>query len=194
MVSSVEQFPHIVTEKIMLRKIEESGLEKLFEIYSNKNIFKYIPGDVIKNKTTVLNMIGHFERDYKKGKTLFLGIFSPEAPDELVGVAEIFDFDNKVNMVTIGYRINENYWHMGFATETVGAMVDYLFRMMGMNRIQAFVMPENKHSHRVLLKNKFDCEGVMRQAQYWKGRGVIDVAVYSLLCSDMNANGFNPDC
>ncbi len=35
---------------------------------------------------------------------------------------------------------------------------------------------------------------IMRQAQYWKGPGVVDVAVYSLLCSDMNANGSNPDC
>jgi len=194
MISIDEQFPRIMTEKVILRKIEETDLEKLFDIYSNKNAFKYVPGDMIKNKATVLKMISHFERDFKKGKTIFLGICLTAVPGELIGVAEIFDYDNKVNMVTIGYRINENHWQKGIATETVGAMVDYLFETMGINRIQAFVMPENKPSHRVLQKNKFVCEGVMRQAQYWKGRGVVDLAVYALLCADMNVDEPKQDC
>jgi len=33
----------------------------------------------------------------------------------MVGVAEIFDFDNTVNVVMIGYTLNQNYWRRGIA-------------------------------------------------------------------------------
>lgn len=180
-----KQFPQIITDKVILRKIEETDIDGLFEIYSNEKVFTYIPGDVKKNKATVQNMIGHFERDFHKKKEIFLGIFPAEASDEIVGVAEMFDYDDKVNMITIGYRINERYWGEGIATQTVRAMVDYLFNTIGINRIQAFVMPANERSQKVLLGNNFVKEGIMRQSQYWKGRGVVDLVVFSLLRSDL---------
>ncbi|WP_026892360.1 GNAT family N-acetyltransferase [Lacrimispora aerotolerans] len=179
-----EKFPHIVTDRVILRKIEESDLDSLFEIYNNENVFTYIPGDVKKNKATVLNMIGHFERDFGKKKEIFLGICLPEAPEKIVGVAEMFDYDEKVNMITVGYRLNEAYWGKGIASQAVNGMADYLFQTIGINRIQAFVMPANEKSKRVLLKSEFREEGVLRQAQYWKGIGVVDLIVYSRLSTD----------
>lgn len=178
------EFPYIVTDKVILRKIVDTDIDGLFELYNNENVFSYIPGVVKKNKTTVQNMIGHFERDFHKRKEIFLGICLAESPDELAGVAEMFEYNPKVNAITIGYRLRESYWGRGIATQTVGAMVDYLFRTAQINRIQAFVMTENKKSQQVLLKNHFVKEGIMRQSQYWKGKGVIDLVVFSYLRSD----------
>jgi len=182
------KFPYIVTDKVILRKIVETDIEGLFEIYNNKNVFTFIPGDIKNNKDTVQNMIGHFERDFNKRKIIFLGICLTEAPDEIVGVAEMFEYDAKVNMITIGYRINERYWGKGIATKAVRALVDYLFFTVKINRIQAFVMTSNKKSQKVLQKNKFVKEGIMRQSQYWKGIGVVDLIVYSFLYSDMESD------
>jgi ribosomal-protein-alanine N-acetyltransferase len=47
-----DKVPYIVTDKVILRKIVESDLDGLFEIYSNETIFTYIPGDCKKNKST----------------------------------------------------------------------------------------------------------------------------------------------
>lgn len=73
-------FPYISTDRIILRKILKTDIEELFEIYSNKNVFTFIPGEVRKNKDTVLNMVGHFERDFNKRKNLVLGICLSEVP------------------------------------------------------------------------------------------------------------------
>lgn len=178
------QFPHIVTDEVILRKIVENDIDELFEIYSNKSVFTYIPGDIKKNKVTVQNMIGHFERDFNKRKEIFLGICLADAPNEIVGVAEMFEYDAKVNMITIGYRLSERNWGKGIATRAVSAMVNYLFNTVGINRIQAFVMPANEKSQKVLYKNNFVKEGIMRQSQYWKGKGVVDLVVYSCLRSE----------
>lgn len=179
------QFPHIVTDEVILRKIVENDIDELFEIYNNENVFTYIPGDIKKNKATVQNMIGHFERDFNKRKEIFLGICSADTPNEIVGVAEMFEYDAKVNMITIGYRLSERNWGKGIATRAVSAMVDYLFNTIGINRIQAFVMPANEKSQKVLQKNNFVKEGIMRQSQYWKGKGVVDLVVYSFLRSEI---------
>lgn len=179
-----EQFPHIVAEEITLRKIVVSDLDSLFEIYSNEKLFQYSPVNLKKNKDTVANMIGHFERDFNKRKEIFLGICLNSEPNNIVGVAEIFDYSHDVNMITIGYRLSDRFWGKGIATKTVKVMTEYLFNDIGINRIQAFVMPENIKSQNVLQRNSFVKEGIIRQGYVWKGQGVVDLILYSLLKAD----------
>jgi ribosomal-protein-alanine N-acetyltransferase len=179
-----EQFPHIVADEITLRKIVASDHDSLFEIYSNEKLFQYSPIMLKKNKDTVANMIVHFERDFHKRKEIFLGICLNSDPDNIVGVAEMFDYSQDVNMITIGYRLNERFWAKGIATKTVKIMTDFLFSDIGINRIQAYVMPENIKSQNVLQRNGFTKEGIIRQGHVWKGQGVVDLVLYSLLISD----------
>jgi ribosomal-protein-alanine N-acetyltransferase len=129
-------------------------------------------------------MIGHFERDFNKRKEIFLGICLNTEPDNIVGIAEMFDYSHDINMITIGYRLNESFWGRGIATKAVKAMTDYLFTDIGINRIQAFVMPENIKSQSVLVRNSFTREGLIRQGHIWKGKGVVDLILYSRLQSD----------
>jgi ribosomal-protein-alanine N-acetyltransferase len=182
--SPYEEFPHIKTSEVTLRKIVETDLDRLFEIYSNENLFQHSPVMLKKNKETVKNMIGHFERDFNKRKGIFLGISQSDSPESIVGVAEMFDYHSDVNMITIGYRLHEQFWGQGIATITVNAMTDYLFNRVGVNRIQAFVLPENIKSQNVLQRNKFTQEGIVREGHIWKGKGVVDLVMYSLLKSD----------
>ena len=186
--SPYDQFPNIITDEITLRKIIPSDLDSLFEIYSNEKLFLHSPVMLKKNKDTVANMIGHFERDYNKKKVIFLGISMNSDPENIVGVAEIFDYNREVNMITIGYRINDRFWGRGIATKTVKAMVEYLFNDIGINRIQAFVMPENTKSLNVLRRNNFVEEGTVRQGYVWKGKGVVDLVLFSMIKSDYNGN------
>ena len=186
--SPYDQFPNIITDEITLRKIIPSDLDSLFEIYSNEKLFLHSPVMLKKNKDTVANMIGHFERDYNKKKEIFLGISMNSDPENIVGVAEIFDYNREVNMITIGYRINDRFLGRGIATKTVKAMVEYLFNDIGINRIQAFVMPENTKSLNVLRRNNFVEEGTVRQGYVWKGKGVVDLVLFSMIKSDYNGN------
>ena len=179
-----DRFPHIITEEITLRKIIPSDIDSLYEIYSNERLFVHSPNMLKKNKDTVANMIGHFERDFNKQKMIYLGITTNDNPDFIVGVAEMFDYIRDVNMITIGYRLNDRYWGKGIATKTVKAMTDYLFNDIGINRVNAFVMPENIKSLDVLRRNRFVEEGTIRQGFVWKGKGVVDLTIFSMLKSD----------
>ncbi len=61
---------------------------------------------------------------------------------------------------------------------------------VNVNRIQAEVMPLNEPSKKVLLKNGFSKEGLLRQASLWSGKGgVVDLEIYGLLKGDYDLKG-----
>ncbi len=179
------RFPEIKTGDILLRKITEQDLDALCSIYQNPNLFRYIPGDAKKSRETVRHLVDHFERDFQKGKELFLGICLPTAPETLLGVAEMFHYDPKVEMVTIGYRLDEQHWGKGYAARATRALCRYLFDEMGIRRIQAYVMPENPASLRVLEKCGFVREGYIRQGSFCRGKGIVDLVSFSLLSGEL---------
>lgn len=179
-----EHFPYLESEHVILKKIDESNLDEVFGIYSNDQVFEYCGIIPKHNKDTVKNMIGHFERDFLKGAKVKWGIFLSENPSVLVGIIEAMDFNQKVNMVTIGYFLAEAYWGKGIAAQAVQLVVKFLFEATEVNRIQAEVMPFNERSKRVLLKNGFLKEGTYRQAHVWSGKGLVDLEIYSILAEE----------
>ncbi|MGF7048171.1 ribosomal-protein-alanine N-acetyltransferase [Paenibacillus sp. DS2015] len=176
-----EQFPILESTDLVLKKIETKHLEGVYEIYNNDQVFQYCGIIPKHNIETVLSMIGHYERDYNKRTRIKWGIFSTNESDKLLGIIEAFDFNQKVDMVTLGYYLAESSWGKGMASQAVGLLVKFLFEQVNVNRIQAEVMLLNEVSKRVLLKNGFSKEGTLRQAALWSGKGIIDLEVYGIL-------------
>lgn len=179
-----EQFPILKSDDIVLKKIEAHHLDEVFEIYNNDKVFEYCGIIPKHNKDTVKNMIGHFERDYNKRSRVKWGIFAKNECDRLLGIIEALDFNQKVNSVTIGYFLAESHWGRGIASEAVKILLDFLFMDVNVNRIHAEVMPPNDTSKKVLLKNGFIKEGMLRQAALWSGKGIVDLEIYSILEED----------
>ena len=179
-----ERFPIIEDDDILMKQIERQDLNDYVEINMNEELYRYAPGEPRKTIAAVENIIGHHERDFYKKKIINLGIYLKNENNKMVGVAQVFDFDNKVNVVTIGYTLNQNYWGRGIATRTTELLLKYLFCEIDVYRIQAFVMPQNEKSKNVLLRNKFIKEGTIRQGNYWRGRGIVDLELYSILKSE----------
>lgn len=178
------EYPALEGEGIILKKIQEDDIDDFFAIHSSEKVYKFIPGKARKNVKTVKNMISHYERDFNKKKMIFLGIYMRSPNNRLVGIAEIFDVDMTSDMVTIGYRLNPEFWGRGIATVTTRILVNFLLEDIKVNRVQAFVMPENNKSADVLKRNSFEYEGTIRQGQFWKEKGIVDLQVYSLLAED----------
>lgn len=174
-------FPELESKSLLLAKIGPDHLEDVFAIYSDELVFAYCGILTKKNKETVRNMIGHYERDYNKQTRIKWGIFEQSDRNKLVGIIEAFEFHPKVNKVTIGYFLARSFWGKGIATEAVRLVVQFLFEKAQINRIQAEVMPPNSASKNVLLKNGFVKEGTLRQANEWAGKGIVDLEVYGLL-------------
>ncbi|SHO47760.1 GNAT family N-acetyltransferase [Anaerocolumna xylanovorans] len=176
-----KNFPIIEDDDILMKQIEKQDLSDYVEINMNEVLYRFKPGEPRKTIAAVENIIGHHERDFYKKIIINLGIYLKKDNNKMVGVAELFDFDTKVSAATIGYTLNQNYWGKGIATKTTALLLNYLFNEIDVNRVQAFVMPQNEKSKKVLLRNDFIKEGTIRQGNYWKGRGIVDLELYSIL-------------
>jgi ribosomal-protein-alanine N-acetyltransferase len=83
----------------------------------------------------------------------------------------------------LGYWIGHPYWGQGLATEAAAAVLEFAFRTMQLNRVQASYLPRNPASGRVLEKLGMQREGFHRE-RYRKGDHFEDVIEYAILRRD----------
>lgn len=179
-----DKFPHIETDEIVLRRITEDDVDSLFEIFNNKKLFEYTPSIFKETKDEVVELIQRFNRRFEDKEQIRMAITLKGEGDFVVGMAEMYGYNADVNMIAIGYRINERFWGRGIATKSLKAMIKHLFEDIGINRIYAEAMPAHTASLAVMEKCGFMQEGIVRQGFYFPDKGVVDGVVYSILRSD----------
>lgn len=179
-----KEVPFIQSERLQLRKVAIEDMEDLFRMYSNENMFTYRPGMVRKTREMIEKLIDTIWQEYERKERVYLAVCLNDNPSKVIGIGEIYDIDSRLERATIGYSIDEEYWGMGIATETVGMMIEYLFDEIETNRIEAHIMPENEPSARVLSKNGMIKEGLIRQGAFWNGKGIVDIEQYAILRED----------
>jgi [ribosomal protein S5]-alanine N-acetyltransferase len=69
----------------------------------------------------------------------------------------------------LGYELHPTVWGQGLMTEAVNAVVKCGFDHFSLNRIEAWTLPGNSASDRVLEKAGFSYEGTLRQKAWFKG-------------------------
>lgn len=186
-----KEVPLIQSERLQLRKVSIEDMEDLFRMYSNENMFTYRPGMVRKTKEMIEKLIDTIWQEYERKERVYLAVCQNDNPNKVIGIGEIYDIDSRLEKATIGYSIDEEYWGMGIATETVGMMIQYLFDEIETNRIEAHIMPQNEPSAKVLTKNGMIKEGLFRQGAFWNGKGIVDICQYAIIREDFTNQRYN---
>ena len=104
---------------------------------------------------------------------------------ELVGAIGSGSFEvGTSHRAGIGYWLARPYWGRGVMTDAVRAYVRYAFQELGLVRLTAHVYTFNVGSARVLEKNGFKLEGLLRK-HYRKGEEFYDAFCFGLLRADV---------
>jgi RimJ/RimL family protein N-acetyltransferase len=85
-----------------------------------------------------------------------------------------------LDQVEIGCLITPEERGNGYSTEATEIIVDYLFLLKDIQRIQALTVEENTAAQRVLEKIGFKKEGVIRNVGFMKGK-VRNGVLYSII-------------
>ena len=183
-----DEYPYLKNDKIIIRKMTLEDVPAFSQISHSEQVYRYIPMSFYqKNDRFLETAIDHLGgRDFIKKKQIIAGIYLANDPTMLVGLAEMFDYKKRENKITVGYRINENYWNRQIATKAVALMKEYLLHTVGIRKIQAFVMPENIPSAKVLLKNGFQKENYQVEEHNWGGHETLLVDVYTCVGDEEN--------
>lgn len=86
----------------------------------------------------------------------------------------------------IGYTFHPDHWGKGYATEASQALVDHLFTVVGVHRVEASLHPDNPPSARVLEACGMTFEGLTRES-FWVGDECSDDMLYGMTRADWEA-------
>ena len=103
--------------------------------------------------------------------------------DEPIGNIAVVQMKDEISMVHIGYCIGQKWWHQGITSEALKAVMDFLFDVVDVNRIESRHDPRNPNSGKVMQKCGMKYEGTLRSSD-WNNQGICDACYYSLLESE----------
>jgi ribosomal-protein-alanine N-acetyltransferase len=128
------------------------------------------------------------EEGRRAGRMLALAI-TDAAAGVVLGSCDIRRPDpDDSSLGEVGYLLSERARGRGVATRAIGLLIDWSFRELGMERVQALVHPDNPPSAAVLDRLGFKREGLLRR--YRAGDdGREDRVLYAVLPGELVVPG-----
>lgn len=153
------------------------------------------------SKSKIMELLGHrSEDDYLKevnkhhkgyssyNRSFKLFLLTDKASANIIGRCGLHNWNTEHQRAEIGYVMeDENFKRKSLMSESVKIIIDYGFQELHLNRLEALVGVGNVPSIRILEKNHFKKEGVLRQHLCISGK-FEDSFCYSLLLEEYHSN------
>lgn len=143
----------MMTERLILRRFQESDGEGLYGYLSDPETVKFEPYEPFTREEA--------EREAKRraGDENFWAVCLRDGA--LIG--NLYFARGDFDTWELGYVFHREYWGMGFAAESVKALLGHGFQKLETRRVVALCNPENKRSWKLLERLGFRREGHLRQ-------------------------------
>src|SRR4030042_3696784 len=167
----------IKNKRFILRKFRMSDAESIVKHANDKLVARNMerlphPYTMKDAKIWLRKTLGQY-----KTKKLEGFVFAIEIDGEAVGSIGFHKIVHG-HKAEMGYLLGRKYWGRGLMTETVKYASQYALKTFKLRRLQAHTFPRNKASMRVLEKNGFKFEGVLKK-DVKKGKRFFDAHVFT---------------
>jgi RimJ/RimL family protein N-acetyltransferase len=179
--------PTLTTPRLRLRPFAQTDKDAIFALQSNARVLRYWDAPPWKERAQAERFIAVCGQMEQEGAGARLAI-ERAADNEFVGWCSFAKWDPVYRSARLGYCFDEAAWGKGFATEAAGAVLQWAFDTLDLNRVQAETDTRNTASSRVLEKLGFAREGTLREDCIVDGE-VSDSWVYGLLRGDWRRTG-----
>jgi len=180
-ISSDHQVQIIETQRLLLRLYTAEAVQKesdrddvvsatqMFGIKSEEDFKRFMANVYSSN-------------DYRSS---MLFVIHDKATDAVIGSCNYHIWMKKHARAEIGYAIEEQFRNQGIAKEAMKQVLQYGFDQMKLNRVEAFIGPQNIPSTRLVSHFGFTREGLLRE-HYYKNDHFEDSVCFSLLKDEYN--------
>jgi len=103
---------------------------------------------------------------------------------QLQGLFFIKNIDWRIPKGELAYFIDKGLEGNGIMTKALGAVADYGFTNLGMNKLFLITATDNLPSRKIAEKNNFKLEGILRSNFKLSSGELVDMAYYGLLSTD----------
>lgn len=159
--------PELETSRLYMRKITDSDAADMYEYSKREDVTRWLLWEPHSSFEQTARYIRQLSTQYRAGEFYDWGL-ALKATGKFIGTCGFTMFDLENNRAEIGYVLNPDYWHLGYASEAVDAVINYGFEYLSLNRIEARYMSENIRSLHVMEKCGMTFEGINRSLLYVK--------------------------
>lgn len=178
----------VETPRLILRRaVSEDGQAMFRNWTSDPEVTKYLTWPTHENQETTDFVLNLWLGDYEK-PDFYQWLIVPKDLGEPIGTISVVRLQDEKGEAEIGYCIGKNWWHRGFVSEALSAVMKYLFEEVGFHRVTATHDPRNPNSGGVMRKCGMKYEGTAVASGH-NNQGVCDVAQYGIACSDWQKLG-----
>ena len=167
--------------RLLIRSLGIQDMDGLKAMRRDRKVYRYEPTFLLELQSAPEEALETFRRmDLDTDRQCILGVYEKEAPSDLVGLAELYDYKPSGKVISIGYRFLSACWGRGLATSCVRALLDYIRGHTAVELVTAHVLPDNIASARCLLKNGF--EYLLTKTEDWGDGCPRPAEVYTFDC------------
>jgi ribosomal-protein-alanine N-acetyltransferase len=171
--------PTLHTARLRLRPFTEADADALFALHSSPRVLRYWDSPPWRERARAARFIVVCRQIEQEGSGARLAI-ERAADGVFIGWCGLVKWNPDFRSATMGYCLDDAAWGQGLATEAAGAVLQWAFATLDLNRVQAETDTRNTASSRVLEKLGFIREGTLREDCIVEGE-VSDSWVYGLL-------------
>lgn len=150
---------------------------------SDSEVTKFLMWKTHPSQEYTQGITDEWVKHYSDDKYYHWAIVLKENGDEPIGDIAVVQMNEEVSSVHIGYCIGRKWWHQGITSEALKAVMDFMFDVVDVRRVEARHDPRNPNSGKVMKKCGMKYEGTLRSSD-WNNQGVCDACYYALLKSE----------
>ena len=170
----------IETERLILRPFVMEDAEAMYRNWaSDPEVTKFLSWPTYQSVDTAYEILDIWTKQYSDN-TFYQWAIELKEIGEVIGSISVVNFDERVDMVEIGFCIGKPWWGQGIMTEAFQAVIDFLFGEVNVQRIEAGHDPNNPASGAVQRKCGLKYEGTLRRS-IRSNQGITDKVVLSIL-------------
>jgi ribosomal-protein-alanine N-acetyltransferase len=171
------------TPRLILRQAIPEDAKPMFRNWaSDPAVTRYLTWPTHENQETTDFVLNLWLADYEK-PDYYQWMIVPKDVGEPIGTISVVRLEDKAEEAEIGYCIGKKWWYRGYVSEALSAVIQYLFKEVGLNCLTAGHDVNNPNSGAVMRKCGMKYEGTAA-ASGRNNQGVCDMANYAILRED----------
>ncbi|WKZ35450.1 MAG: GNAT family protein [Anaerolineales bacterium] len=168
MMTPLQFFPKLETERLLLRPLTMNDLDFVFRHFSEPLVTEFLLDEApISDIAQAREMIESYQESETKSWNRW-GIVLKNN-HQIIGTCGYHKWNKRDLRAEIGYDLGPEFWGKGIMTEALRAALQNGLEGMGLNRIEAMVHPQNQGSLHLLHKLGFQKEGLLRDYHHSNG-------------------------
>ena len=180
--SYFSRLPVLETERLRLRPLRMRDAADIFEYGRDPAVSEHCLWEPYRSMADARAYLRFIRRQYRMALPSSYGI-ELKATGHIIGTIGFMSWQEADASAEVGYSLAQPYWHRGYATEALRAVLDLAFDRMKLHRVEAQHEVTNPASGRVMLKCGMRREGILRGRVMNRGH-YSDVALYAILAED----------